>query len=149
MVACGGGGGEQVDDTKTQLYVSNYDGGFGDEWLYSAKAKFEKLYENKSFEDGKTVKSTNHSGGILGGMSDGSDIVFRAAFKPTPSISSPQQTVDINGNSHTIEIKGRHDPVIVPRAVIVVEAMAAITLTDLIFSNMFSRIENIQKVYTK
>ena len=54
MVACGGGGGEQVDDTKTQLYVSNYDGGFGDEWLYSAKAKFEKLYENKSFEDGKT-----------------------------------------------------------------------------------------------
>ena len=54
FAGCGGGGdGEDVDTTKTQLYVSNYDGGFGDEWLYSAKAKFEKLYENKSFEEGK------------------------------------------------------------------------------------------------
>jgi len=116
-----------------------------------ASASSKGSLNNDAFvlQDGKTSKSTNHSGGILGGISDGSDIVFRAAFKPTPSISSPQKTVDINGNPQTIEIKGRHDPVIVPRAVIVVEAMAAITLTDLIFSNMFSRIENIKRIYTK
>ena len=86
----------------------------------------------------KISKLTNNAGGILGGMSDGSDIIFRAYFKPTPSIFKMQKTVDINFNNTEIEIKGRHDPIIVPRAVIVVEAMAAITLTDLLFSNMFS-----------
>ncbi len=99
--------------------------------------------------DGKVVKKTNNAGGILGGMSDGSDIVFRAAFKPTPSIFKEQETVDIDGNITKIEIKGRHDPIIVPRAVIVVEAMAAITLTDLLFSNMFARIDNIKKFYSQ
>ena len=71
------------------------------------------------------------------------------AFKPTPSIFKEQETVDIDGNITKIEIKGRHDPIIVPRAVIVVEAMAAITLTDLLFSNMFARIDNIKKFYSQ
>ena len=62
----------------------------------------------------RTVKQTNHSGGTLGGMSDGSPIVFRAAFKPTPSIARPQQTVDRFGKEREIVIKGRHDPIIVP-----------------------------------
>lgn len=100
-------------------------------------------------ENGKVTKLTNNAGGILGGMSDGSDIVFRAAFKPTPSIFKSQKTVDINCNNTEIEIKGRHDPIIVPRAVIVVEAMAAITLTDLLFSNMFSKLSYIKDFYTK
>ncbi len=98
--------------------------------------------------NGNITKKTNNSGGILGGMSDGDDIIFRAAFKPTPSIFHTQNTVDINGNVTKIEIKGRHDPIIVPRAVIVVEAMAAITITDLLFNNMFSKIDNIKKFYS-
>ena len=54
FIGCGGDSGKKVDKNKTQLYVSNYDGGFGDEWLYSAKENFEALYENESFEEGKT-----------------------------------------------------------------------------------------------
>lgn len=93
------------------------------------------------------VKKTNNAGGILGGMSDGAPIILRAAFKPTPSIFKPQETVSANGENITLSIKGRHDPIIVPRAVVVVEAMTAITLVDLLFSNMFARIDNIQKFY--
>ncbi|MDR0219897.1 MAG: chorismate synthase [Lachnospiraceae bacterium] len=93
-------------------------------------------------------KRTNHSGGILGGLSDGSDIILRAHIKPTPSIALPQQTIDRNGQEITINIKGRHDPVIVPRAVVVVEAMTALTLLDALLLNMGSRMENIKKIYT-
>ena len=84
---------------------------------------------------------TNHSGGTLGGMSDGSTIVMRAAFKPTPSISQVQKTVDRYGKEQEIQIKGRHDPVIVPRAVVVVEAMAALTAADLLLMSMTSRLD--------
>ncbi|MGL4791772.1 MAG: chorismate synthase, partial [Anaerotignaceae bacterium] len=98
-------------------------------------------------EDGKIIKVTNNSGGILGGMSDGSPVTMRLAFKPTPSIFQTQQTVDTDGNPTQIEIKGRHDPIIVPRAVIVVEAMAAITVLDLMLQNTYSKIENIKAVY--
>ncbi|MCR4946925.1 MAG: chorismate synthase [Lachnospiraceae bacterium] len=97
---------------------------------------------NDQFEcvSGTIYKKTNHAGGILGGISDGSDIVFRAAIKPTPSISMEQHTVNKDGENITLSIKGRHDPVIVPRAVVVVEAMAAIALVDLIFEGKNSRI---------
>lgn len=91
-------------------------------------------------ESGKVVKETNHSGGILGGMSDGSDIVLRAAFKPTPSIAKEQHTVNKDGENIGISIKGRHDPVVVPRAVVVVESMAALTVLDLLLMNRNSRI---------
>ena len=92
-------------------------------------------------------KTTNHAGGILGGMSDGSEIVFRAAIKPTPSISRTQSTVNRNGENVEINIHGRHDPMIVPRAVVVVECMAAITVLDLMMENMGARIENLIKIY--
>lgn len=82
----------------------------------------------------KVAKKTNHSGGILGGISDGADIVIRAAFKPTPSIYQKQHTVNNKGKEVEIEIKGRHDPIIAPRAVVVVESMTAITLLDLILT---------------
>lgn len=99
-------------------------------------------------QDGKIVKTTNHAGGILGGISDGSTIILRAYIKPTPSIFSKQQTVNKQGENIEIAIKGRHDPVVVPRAVVVVESMAAITLLDSLLMNMGSKVENLQKVYS-
>ena len=98
-------------------------------------------------EDGKIVKTTNHSGGILGGISDGGEILLRAHVKPTPSIAQPQQTVTRTGENISIEIKGRHDPVIVPRAVVVVESMAAITLLDAMFSNMSAKMDSVKNFY--
>ena len=86
-------------------------------------------------------KKTNHSGGVLGGMSDGSQIVFRAAIKPTPSIATPQRTINKDGEEITVSIKGRHDPIIVPRAVVVVEAMAALTILDAMLENMGSTLQ--------
>lgn len=99
--------------------------------------------------DGRAVKTSNHAGGILGGLSDGTDIVMRAAIKPTPSIYRSQQTIKRDGTPIDINIKGRHDPVIVPRAVVVVEAMAAITAADALLSNMSSRMDRIRVFYSK
>lgn len=98
-------------------------------------------------EDGTVAKSSNHAGGILGGISDGSAVVVRAAFKPTPSISSMQKTVNCRGEEVETVIKGRHDPVIVPRAVVVVEAMAAFTVADLMLAGMASRLDKIREFY--
>jgi len=94
-------------------------------------------------------KKTNHSGGILGGMSDGSELILRACFKPTPSIGKLQNTVKENGEATAIKIMGRHDPTVVERAAVVVEAMTAIVILDCLLENMSARIENIKKVYRK
>lgn len=91
-------------------------------------------------DSGIIKKETNHSGGILGGISDGSEIIFRAAFKPTPSIAQEQKTVNRDRENVEISIHGRHDPVVVPRAVVVVEAMAALTVLDLLLMNKNSKI---------
>lgn len=96
----------------------------------------------------RIVKETNHAGGILGGISDGDEIILRAHIKPTPSISQPQHTVTKDGKETILTIHGRHDPVIVPRAVVVVESMVAITLVDALFSNMSSRMDRIKEFYT-
>jgi len=98
-------------------------------------------------ENGTVKKKTNHAGGILGGMSDGDTLVMRASVKPTPSIAQPQQTVTENGEDTELVIHGRHDPIIVPRAVVVVESMAALTLVDLLLQNMGSRMEHLRKLY--
>lgn len=107
------------------------------------------LTNNDAFVmDGNTIKkATNHSGGTLGGMSDGSPLVFRAAVKPTPSIAATQHTVNKSGEDIEITIKGRHDPIIVPRAVVVVETMAAITILDALLSNMTARLDRIINFY--
>jgi len=97
--------------------------------------------------DGEVTKETNHAGGTLGGISDGSDLVFRAAVKPTPSIAATQHTVRKSGENIDINIKGRHDPVIVPRAVVVVEAMAALVLVDALMEGMSAKLENMQKIW--
>lgn len=97
--------------------------------------------------DNKIAKVTNHSGGTLGGISDGSDIVLRACVKPTPSIFAPQKTVSSQGENIEVSIKGRHDPVIVPRAVVVVESMAAITIADSLLLNASARLDHLKKIY--
>ena len=123
-------------------------------------------------ENGKVVKETNHSGGVLGGMSDGSELRLTVYFKPTPSISRPQKTVMVKKTENSeestrfppnepsafntqgqplcaqeISIHGRHDPVIGPRAAVVVEAMAALTLADALLLNMSSRMSGVENFY--
>lgn len=98
-------------------------------------------------EDGTVSKKTNHAGGILGGMSDGSDIVIRAHVKPTPSIFTTQQTVNKSGKQIDINIKGRHDPIIVPRAVVVMECMTAIAILDAMMINMSAKLDSLEKFY--
>ncbi|MCR5387957.1 MAG: chorismate synthase [Lachnospiraceae bacterium] len=118
--------------------------GFG-----AAKLKGSENNDPFKMADGKVTKLSNNAGGILGGMSDGSDITFRAAVKPTPSISRMQTTVNTSGEDISMSIMGRHDPVIVPRAVVVVECMAALVLVDALFANMSAKLSGIKDFYNK
>lgn len=84
-------------------------------------------------DDGNVVTTTNNAGGILGGLTSGMPVTFRAAFKPTPSIAKEQQSIDYRtGEKTVLEVKGRHDPCVVVRAVPVVEAMAAVAVYDIL-----------------
>ena len=106
--------------------------------------------DNDAFAEGPgghITKLSNHCGGILGGISDGSDIIIRAAIKPTPSISQPQRTVRKDGTETEITIHGRHDPLIVPRAVVVAESMASVVLADALIANAGSRMESLHRIY--
>jgi len=80
--------------------------------------------------DGHVATATNRSGGVQGGISNGEEVVFRVAFKPTATILQPQRTVDIHGAETELQARGRHDPCVLPRAVVIVEAMAALVLVD-------------------
>lgn len=106
---------------------------------------------NDSFviENGVVSKKTNHSGGILGGISDGSELIIKAHVKPTPSISQEQETITKDGENTTISIHGRHDPCIVPRAIVVVEAMTAVTILDAMMVNMTARADYLINFYKK
>jgi len=116
------------------------------EGFNAAKLKGTENNDEMYYENGILKKRTNHAGGVYGGIADGSEIVFRAAFKPTPSISISQNTVDVDRANTKLSVKGRHDPLIVPRAVVVVEAMAALVLADLTLQNCVSNIVNIKKI---
>ena len=83
-------------------------------------------------QEGHIMTRTNHSGGIQGGISNGQDIYCRIAFKPVATILTEQETVDIEGNATTFKAQGRHDPCVLPRAVPIVESMAAMTILDYI-----------------
>ena len=107
--------------------VKGFDYGSGFEGVEHRGSEQNDLFIN---ENGRIRTKTNHSGGIQGGISNGEDIYFRVAFKPVATLLKSQATVDKDGNPTTVLAKGRHDPCVLPRAVPVVEAMAAITLLD-------------------
>ncbi len=92
-------------------------------------------------EDGSIGTTTNHHGGILGGISTGEEIVVRLAAKPPASIAQPQQTVDQDGNPATIKVHGRHDPTVLPRLVPVAEAMLALVLADHLLRQRMARLD--------
>ncbi len=91
-------------------------------------------------EGGKIRTKTNHSGGVQGGISNGEDIYFNVAFKPVATIMQDQQSVDKDGNEAVVSGKGRHDPCVVPRAVPIVEAMAALVLADFVLRAKTARV---------
>ncbi len=91
--------------------------------------------------------SSNHSGGILGGISNGDDIDVKVYFKPTPSIFQTQQSIDIHNNKVECSLKGRHDPCVAIRGSIVAEAMAAVVVADMLLLNLGRNIENLKKMY--
>lgn len=100
--------------------------GFG-----AARARGSENNDGYAIREGRVVTVTNHAGGILGGITNGMPLIFRAAFKPTPSIAKPQRSVNLKTGEETeLSVPGRHDPCVVPRAVPCVEAAAALAVTD-------------------
>ena len=95
-------------------------------------------------KEGNITTLTNHSGGIQGGITNGNDVVFRVAFKPIPSISKAQQTVNRAGEPCEIAIEGRHDVCALPRAVVLVEALAAMVTVDALFLGIYSKENNLK-----
>ncbi|MDB2405628.1 chorismate synthase [Arcobacteraceae bacterium] len=90
---------------------------------------------------------TNHSGGILGGISNGDDIITKVYFKPTPSIFCEQKTVDINNENQIYNLKGRHDPCVALRGSVVCESMMSLILADMVLLNMGSKMEHLKAIY--
>lgn len=98
-------------------------------------------HNDEFYKEGDRIRTkTNHSGGVQGGISNGEDLYFNVAFKPVATIMQDQATVDKDGNSATVSGKGRHDPCVVPRAVPIVEAMAALVLADFLLRNRVSKL---------
>lgn len=98
-------------------------------------------HNDEFYNDGDRIRTkTNHSGGVQGGISNGEDIYFNVAFKPVATIMQDQQSVDKDGNEAIVSGKGRHDPCVVPRAVPIVEAMAALVLVDFLLRGRSSKI---------
>ncbi len=91
---------------------------------------------------------TNYSGGILGGISNGEELSLKVWFKPTPSIFQEQKTITINNEEVTFKLKGRHDPCVAIRGVIVAEAMMALVLADMVLLNMGAKMEYLKKIYS-
>lgn len=108
--------------------AKGFDYGMGFENIHYRGSEVNDIFYKK--ENGKTSTRTNYSGGIQGGISNGEDIYFRVAFKPIATLLQPQSTIDKYGNPITLKARGRHDSCVLPRAVPIVEAMAAMTLLD-------------------
>ena len=120
--------GSEANDTFINMDAGLRDAGLRDVGLRDARLRD----TGRGTLDIKICTATNHSGGIQGGITNGNDVVFRVAFKPIPSISKPQQTVNRAGEACTIAIEGRHDVCALPRAVVLVEALAAMVTLDLV-----------------
>ncbi len=112
--------------------VKGFEYGSGFEGVKMLGSEHNDIFEN---QDGKIVTKTNHSGGIQGGISNGQDIYFNVAFKPVATIMKDQESIDKDGNKTIVSGKGRHDPCVVPRAVPIVEAMAALVIADFYLLN--------------
>ncbi|MGD0712140.1 MAG: chorismate synthase [Bacteroidales bacterium] len=125
----------QADLAKAMLSIPAAKGFEYGEGFASAAMKGSEHNDTFISRKGKIAFATNHSGGIQGGISNSEDVFFKVAFKPVSSISKVQPTVDVDGNETKIQIKGRHDICVVPRAVPVVEAMAAIVIMDHLLRN--------------
>lgn len=116
--------------------VKGFEYGSGFAGVEMAGSEHNDIFENQG---GKIITHTNYSGGIQGGISNGQDIYFRVAFKPVATIMKDQESVDIHGEKATVSGKGRHDPCVVPRAVPIVEAMAALVIADFYLLNKSSK----------
>ena len=117
--------------------VKGFEYGSGFDGVSMLGSEHNDLFEKKGE---KVHTRTNHSGGIQGGISNGEDIYFKVAFKPVATIMQDQESIDVDGNKTTVSGKGRHDPCVVPRAVPIVEAMAALVITDFYLLNKASKI---------
>ncbi|MBC8154028.1 MAG: chorismate synthase [Bacteroidetes bacterium] len=118
-----------------------YGSGFAGTELFGSQHNDEFYTEPRTEDDAGRVRTkTNHSGGIQGGISNGENIYFRTAFKPVATIMQDQDSVDVHGQPVTVSGKGRHDPCVVPRAVPIVEAMAALVLADMYLRNRSARV---------
>jgi chorismate synthase len=129
----------QADMAKAMLSIGSakaFEYGLG---FQAAKMKGSTYNDQMTVRDGKIVFLSNHDGGIQGGISNGQDIYFRVGFKPVPSVSIPQSTVNQDGEPVEIRISGRHDTCHVPRLVVVVETMAALVLADHLLRNSDSQ----------
>lgn len=115
--------------------------GFGSTYLFGSQNNDEYYFDNG------VKKKTNNSGGITGGITDGGDIIFRTAIKPTPSITKLQNTINIKNENVQIKTHGRHDKLIVPRAVVIIESMTAITLMDQILLSCTAKFSDVKKNY--
>ena len=135
----------QADLAKAMMSINaahGFEYGSGFEGASMKGSVHNDLFEATAGEgqEKKIVTRTNHSGGILGGISNGMDIYFRVAFKPVSTVMQTQQTIDRHGDTIELKGKGRHDPCVVPRAVPIVEAMAAIVLADHLLRNRSSKL---------
>ncbi len=110
--------------------VKGFEYGEGFEGVTARGSEQNDIFTPSSANSSHPSTMTNHSGGIQGGISNGQDIYFRVAFKPVATILTQQDTIDIEGNPTTLKAQGRHDPCVLPRAVPIVEAMAAMTILD-------------------
>ena len=110
--------------------VKGFEYGEGFEGVTARGSEQNDIFIPASEDSSHPSTKTNHSGGIQGGISNGQDIYFRVAFKPVATILTQQDTIDMEGNPTTLKAQGRHDPCVLPRAVPVVEAMAAMTILD-------------------
>jgi chorismate synthase len=110
--------------------VKGFEYGEGFEGVTARGSEQNDIFIPASEDSSNPSTKTNHSGGIQGGISNGQDIYFRVAFKPVATILTQQDTIDMEGNPTTLKAQGRHDPCVLPRAVPVVEAMAAMTILD-------------------
>jgi len=130
----------EADLAKAMLSINASKGftiGSGFEGVELQGSEHNDLFIN----DGDSIKTkTNRSGGIQGGISNGMDIDFSVAFKPVSTLLMPQSTVDTEGNEQILQVKGRHDPCVVPRAVPIVEAMAALVLCDHLLRSRCSKL---------